>query len=466
LSKNLKTTLLPQKNNPMNRLKILIFTTGLLLCSCFVQAFTQSAPTPPMGWNSYNCFGATVTGGEMRANAKMMAVHLKDVGWQYVVVDYCWSYPHVGALNNPPQTDDFEPRLAMDAYGRLLPALDRFPSAADGLGFKALGDYIHSLGLKFGIHVMRGIPRQAVAEDTPIFDSNYSAADIVDRDSECEWLDNMYGLNFENEGSQDYYNSLFKLYASWGVDYVKVDDILAHGPYHDRDIEALRKAIDQCGREMVLSLSPGAAPIDRAEHLKANANMWRMSPDFWDQWPKLVKMFDLAEQWYPHVGAGTWPDADMIPIGKLSLRGPEGPERRSRFTQNEQRTLWALWSIFRSPLMYGGDLTQMRPFELEMMRNEEMLYINQQSANNRPLFRRGNHIAWTADDPQSDDIFLAVFNLGEDDLTPVYVPLDDLGLFGTVRVRDIFWKTDLDPVETAFLPVVGKHEGRLYRLSP
>ncbi len=170
-----------------------------------------------MGWNSYDCFGAAVNESEIKGNARMMEIHLKHAGWEYVVIDYCWYFPHVGALNNPPQTEDFKPALPMDNYGRLLPAIDRFPSAIDGDGFKEIGDYIHGLGLKFGIHIMRGIPREAVARKLPIKGSSYTADQITDYSS-CSWLNHMYGLDMDKPGAQEYYNSLFDLYAHWGVD--------------------------------------------------------------------------------------------------------------------------------------------------------------------------------------------------------------------------------------------------------
>lgn len=265
-----------------------IITIGLSILSSMLFAQENNlAQAPPMGWNSYNCFGATVTESEVKANADMMAVHLKDFGWEYIVVDYCWSYPFIGALNNPPQTESFEPNLSMDEYGRLLPALDRFPSAANGNGFKPLADYVHSKGLKFGIHVMRGIPRQAVAWKTPVLNASVNAAEIADTSSICRWLDHMYGVDGSRQGAQEYYDSLLQLYAEWGVDYIKVDDMIAP-IYHQWEIEAIRKAIDKTNREIVFSLSPGNnVPIIHAKHLQQHSNLWRISADFWDEWPQL-----------------------------------------------------------------------------------------------------------------------------------------------------------------------------------
>ncbi len=261
-----------------------------------LSAKTDVALTPPMGWNSYNCYGATVTEKEMMENALMMSVHLKEYGWQYVVVDYCWYYPFPGAMNNPPQTRDFKPGLTMDGNGRLLPSVERFPGSAGNIGFKPLADYIHGLGLKFGIHVMRGVPREAVAKKLPVMGTTITADMIANTSDTCKWLNSMYGIDMTRDGAQAYYNSLFELYASWGVDYVKVDDIAT--PYHAPEIEAVRKAIDNCGRPMVLSLSPGDdMPSEQAEHVKKYANMWRISADFWDDWESLKKQFELCNKW-------------------------------------------------------------------------------------------------------------------------------------------------------------------------
>lgn len=426
--------------------------------------FKNWAQTPPMGWNSYDCFGAAVNEAEVRGNARMMQVHLKDAGWEYVVVDYCWYYPEVGALNNPPQTDNFKPSLPMDKFGRLQPAVDRFPSAADGHGFRALGDYIHSLGLKFGIHIMRGIPREAVAKKMPIKGVKFTADQIADTTSVCAWLNHMYGVDMDKPGAQEYYNSLLEMYAEWGVDYIKVDDISS--PYSGKEVAAVRIALDKTGRPIVLSLSPGGnIPIEMAWHMKENANMWRISGDFWDNWEKLKHQFDLVYKWQEHIGPGGWPDADMIPIGLLNRRGPDnGLPRYSNFTDVEKYTLMSLWCICRSPLMYGGDLMMMRPMELDLLTNREVLEINQNSTNNRQLFRRENHVAWVADISGSNDKYLAIFNLGEDAENPIHVSLSELGFNNKVEIRDLWRKKDLGEFEKDFSSLVQPHGSRLYKL--
>ena len=427
------------------------------------QYFKGWAKTPPMGWNSYDCFGATVTEQEIKDNAKIMEVHLKEFGWQYVVVDYCWFFPYPAAMNNPAQTFGFNPSLPLDEYGRLLPTIDRFPTAINNLGFKPLADYVHSLGLKFGIHVMRGIPREAVAKKLPVFGTKFTADQIANIRDSCNWLNTMYGVDMTKPGAQEYYNSLFELYASWGVDFVKVDDIAS--PYHYAEIEAVRKAIDHCKRPMVLSLSPGDYIVGKqAEHVKAHANMWRISSDFWDNWKSLSDQFELCHNWEKYIGQGNWPDADMIPIGLLSRRGPNGEQRRSNYTENEKTTLMTLYAIFRSPLMYGGDLTLMMNPERKLLTNKAVLEVNQNSLNNRQLFRHVDQIAWIADVPGSSDKYLAVFYLGDYPTEEISVSLSEMGLKSKCKVLDLWKSREIGVFESVVKFSVSTHGAGLYRI--
>lgn len=365
--------------------------------------FHTWAPAPPMGWNSWDNFATTITEDQTKAQADYMAAQLRTHGWTYIVVDIQWYEP--GAKSHAYRADA---KLVMDAYGRLQPAANRFPSAADGSGFTALATYVHDLGLKFGVHLMRGIPRQAVEQNLPVYGTNgICAADIADTASTCPWNPDMYGVDMTKPGAQAYYDSVFNLFAAWGVDYVKVDDISR--PYHDHvaEIEAIRHAIDQTGRPIVLSLSPGATALDAADHVATHANLWRISDDFWDRWLPVREQFTRLAAWNPHRRDGAWPDADMLPFGTLVLG-----ERTTRFTPDEQRTVMTLWSIARSPLMHGGDLTRTDAFTLSLLTNDEVLAVNQHSSHNRPLFESDDFIAWTADATAdaTGAKYLAVFN--------------------------------------------------------
>lgn len=421
----------------------------------------QYAVTPPMGWNSWDCYGASVREDEVRGNAEYMAEHLKAFGWDYVVVDIQWYEP--GA--NSSQYRPFVP-LEMDEYSRLLPAVGRFPSAADGQGFKPLADYVHSLGLKFGIHIMRGIPRQAVHADTPILGTSATARSIAHPNSICPWNTDMYGVDAKKDGAQQYYNSLFDLYASWGVDFVKVDDIAASRLYgiHLDEIQLIHNAIDQCGRPMVLSLSPGPAPLEHAEALADHANMWRMTDDYWDLWHLLHDMFERCEKWAPHVAAGAWPDCDMLPLGHLGIRSVDGgaSDRWTRFTRDEQVTMMSLWAIFRSPLMFGGEMRDNDEWTLSLLTNEEVLELHRNGRGARQLYREADRIAWTA---QGEDgsVYVALFNAGEQNDT-VSVSLSQLGLAGAQHVRDLWKREDLGVLDELSFSLP-PHSSLLLKLS-
>ena len=364
------------------------------------------AQYPPMGWNSWDCYGAAVTEATVRANADYMAKNLKQYGWEYVVVDIQWYQPTASSHAYEPFS-----RLCMDAYGRLQPAENRFPSAANGLGFKPLADYVHSLGLKFGIHIMRGLPRMAAHERLPIADSDFRCDQAADPNSVCAWNPDMYGLRADLPAARAYYDSIFRLYASWGVDYVKCDDIAREYPRCEREIEIISAACRNCGRDIVLSLSPGPAPLEHAEHLKKHANLWRITDDFWDEWRLLAAMFERAEKWCVHAGPGHWPDADMLPVGALRQCYEKGDW--THFTQAEQRAMMTLWCMLRSPLMIGGDLPKNDEFTLKLLTNQAVLDIEKTSWCAHPLYTTAEECAWIAPRRDGQGAYAAVFNLSD-----------------------------------------------------
>lgn len=399
--------------------------------------FQKWALTPPMGWNSWDCYGPTVVESEVKANADYMAEHLAMHGWEYVVVDIRWFVENdkAGGYN---QTN---PIYVIDKYGRYTPATNRFPSAADGEGFKPLADYIHAKGLKFGIHLMRGVPKLAVQRKLPVLGTDGITCDMIaNNDSTCTWLRDNMKVDWTKPGAQEYYNSCFDLYASWGVDFVKIDDLSR--PYHTAEIEMIRNAIDRCGRPMVLSVSPGETPVEKAAHVKTHANMWRTVDDFWDNWSQLNYQFQVCEKWAPYIAPGTWPDADMLPLGKISIRGERGAERWTGFTTDEQKTMMNLWTIFKSPLMFGGDLPQNDKATNALLTNDRVLYMHHYSANNRQLLRtENNQVVWTADDPANGDKFVALFNLGGSEFVNTK---DALYRSGTISYLTTGYATDVE----------------------
>lgn len=420
------------------------------------------APAPPLGWNSWDCYGAAVTEDEIRGNAEYMAKHLKAFGWSYITVDIQWYEP--GAHSS--QYRPFVP-LVMDGYSRLMPAENRFPSAAGGQGFKPLADYVHSLGLQFGIHIMRGIPRQAVHAASPIKGTSVSvtARNIAHTNSICPWNTDMYGVDASKEGAQAYYDSLFELYAAWGVDLVKVDDIAASKLYgtHRPEIALISHAIQRCGRPMVLSLSPGPAPVEHSDFFVEHANMWRMTDDFWDQWPLLRGMFDRCRAWQGIPQAGSWPDCDMLPLGHIGIRSVDGggADRWTRFTRDEQLTMMSLWSIFRSPLIFGGELRDNDEWTLALLTNREVLRMHRESRNARETIRQGDLIVWTAEHPEGFS-YAAVFNVGESPL-PLDLPLERIGLSGVAAGSELWSGAPAKLAADVLHTTVPPHGVRLYR---
>ncbi len=372
---------------------------------------------PPMGWNSWDCYGAAVNEEQLLGNAEYMRDNLKEFGWEYVVCDIQWSEPNAKSTEYNAFTE-----LCMDEYSRLIPATNRFPSSAGGKGFKPIADKIHAMGLKFGIHIMRGIPRQAVHRNTSVICEGITARDIAQNYSVCPWNTDMYGIDYRKKGAQEYYDSIFKLYADWDVDYIKCDDIAntefkPYAPYSAKEeIEMIRKAIDNCGRKMVLSLSPGPAPVSEHKHLSENAELWRMSGDFWDKWDRIIEMFDLCRKWAPYVTDGAYPDCDMLPVGRLCITKDNPQGRWTNFTENEQITMLSLWSIFRSPLMIGAEMRDNDEFTLNLLTNREILTMNKKSRNAREILLTENESVWLADSIDGGR-YCAVFNLSDNENT-------------------------------------------------
>ena len=414
------------------------------------------APTPPMGWNSWNSFATTINEEQALENARIMAQKLLPSGYDIFTVDIQWYEPNATGYDYRKDAN-----LSMDEYGRLLPAPNRFPTANGGKGFKALADQIHKMGMKFGIHVMRGIPRQAVKMNTPILGTSLRAQDVADTSSTCMWNGDMYGVDMTKPGAQEYYNSIFKLYASWGVDFVKMDDMSRPYDKNWREIEAAHKAIQVSGRAITLSLSPGETDLKWASHVPHYAQMWRISDDFWDEWKLLKEQFQRLENWNPVMAANAWPDADMLPLGRLAMG-----ERDTKFTPDEQQTLMTLWSIARSPLIMGGDLRRLDAATLALLTNPEVLAVNQKSHQNRPHRADQGTRIWSAQANGARPVhYLALFNT-EDKPVTLEFDLSRLNLGDkTVALRDLWKRSDLAPARGVIRQALAPHASALLRVE-
>lgn len=439
-------------------------------------------PAPPLGWNSYDAYGLTITEAQFKANVDWFHHHLQPYGWQYVVIDADWYLAHP---DTPGHLD-----YTLSPHGRFQPALNRFPSAAGNRGFKPIADYAHSLGLKFGIHIIRGIPREAVEKNLPIAGSTYHAADAANRSDICRWNADTYGVQ-DNPAGQAWYDSIVRLFADWGVDFLKVDCIAS--PYKAGEIRMIAAAIKKSGRAIVLSLSPGPTPLDQAANVTQYAQLWRISNDFWDLWtsphdqygfPQSLKdQFKYLAEWEPYAGPGHWPDADMLPIGYLGPRAGWGPSpRQSRLTHTEQRTLITLWSIARSPLIVGANLTRMDPATESLLTNPEILAVDQYTTGNHPILETGKAgeiakgggsaqndaiVIWTA--LEGVDHIIAVFNRSNVPATVDTAPWKKLGSqFGldkpVYRVRDLWQRKDLGR-RSSLSVTLPPHGAAIFRLS-
>jgi len=405
---------------------------------------TILAPTPPMGWNSWNSFATTITEAQALETAAIMAEKLLPFGYDVFTVDIQWYEPEARSYNY-----NAKPVPTMDGHGRVTPALNRFPSAANGVGFAELARQVHGLGLKFGIHIMRGIPRLAVELNLPVLGTSARARDIADTTSICSWNPDMYGVDMSRPGAQAYYDSIFALYAEWGVDFIKMDDMSRPYDAHAAEVEAAHHAIVKTGRPMLLSLSPGETPLIRAEHVRDHAQLWRISDDFWDEWAMLEAQFVRLENWNPWRRPGAWPDADMLPLGRLALG-----DRDTRFTPAEQQTVMTLWAIARSPLIMGGDLRHLDAPTLALLTNREVLAVNQASTDNQPHFVMDGTRVWTAR-AVNGDAYLALFNTGKAE-REVGFKLAPLGL-DSAEVTDLWTEQALGSHTGSFSATLPSH---------
>lgn len=416
-------------------------------------AVAALTPRPPLGWNSFDCYGCAATMRDLLPNLEALAARLQPSGYEYFVVDNGWfaEYDIAPGERYPRETHATAVRL--DPYGRYLPSTHSFPE-----GLQPLIDRTHALGLKFGLHLMRGIPRQAVELNLPVYGTPYRARDIADTSSVCRWCPYNYGVDMGKPGAQAFYDALVGLLAGWGVDLIKADDITG---YPD-EIVALADAITRCGRPIVLSLSPGG-DTDR-QHLATyrRANLLRTTRDIWDNRLSLDRAFAAWRAWQDVGGDGFWPDLDMIPFGHLVVWRPratappdlgdaesaalsgKGYERMSQLTRDQQYTFITMRALAASPLFMGGDLPTTDDFSFALLTNPAMLACNQNGVAGRLVHDAAGVEVWrTPERGAGASGWLGIFNRTQERRT-VALTGADLGLpTGQPRLRDIWRDRDL-----------------------
>jgi alpha-galactosidase len=441
---------MPRINRISTRIALLLFAS-LSVAAIALQAQTL-APTPPMGWNSWDAYGLTIDEADFKANVKVLA-SIKQYGWQYAVIDEGWY------MEDPFGGKVEKDKFVFDAYGRLIPALNRFPDAANGAGLKPLADWVHGQGLKFGIHLVRGIPREDVVKNTPIAGSKFTAAAAGDTSDVCPWDQGNYGVR-DNAAGQAWYDSMIALYAGWGVDFLKVDCI-SDRPYKVSEIRQVAAAIKKTGRPIVLSLSPGPTALDHAAEVAQYSQLWRISDDHWDVWSHVpedgkgefpmgtLQAFSRLVNWRGYVRPGSWPDEDMLPIGSLTPHPGWGEPRESRLTHDEARTEFTLWAITRSPLILGANLTKLDDFTRSLITNKDVLEMNQGAHSTHPIITLPPELrkvrAWIASEEADGNPprYLALFNL-DDQPIHIQAKLADLSAeLKGVQLRDLWEPKDL-----------------------
>lgn len=396
------------------------------------------AQQPPMGWNSFDSYGCAANEEVTLENLEVFAQRLKPAGYEYFVIDNGW----FGEYSIPPDArfprESHASDVRIDEYGRYIPAKVSFPN-----GLTPIIDRVHALGLKFGIHVMRGISRKAVELNTPIKGTPYHARDVANVNDTCVWCHYNYGVDMDKPGAQAFYNSWVDLLAEMGVDFIKADDIV---PY-PREIVAIADAIEQCGRDIVLSLSPGRLATPENIDIYRRANMVRITHDIWDRRADLDKCFEAWERFAGTEKPGFWPDLDMICLGHLQVWRPReehsdaatdddlvgaGFDRMDRYTLDQKQTFMATRAMAATPLFMGGALPTTDETVFSLITNAEMIACNQNGVMGRKIHEEGPLQIWKT--PEKDapgSGWLGLFNRS-DSAIHAEISLETIGLQDSV----------------------------------
>ncbi len=375
-------------------------------------AKTVLAQTPPLGYNSYDSYNVNAYEAVMLKEIDAFIEKFAPVGYEYFVIDNGWfSTPKSTQFEGYlcPTAGSGPQEVVVDEYGIVTPSQLFFPN-----GLKPMVDKLHAKGLKFGVHLMRGIPKLAVEKNLPIKGTKYTAKDIYTTNGDCGWCPYMHGVDMKKPGAQEFYNSVFKQFAEWGIDFVKVDDV-THFP---AEIEGYVKAIENCGRPMVLSLSAGGDSNVKYLETYKKTNMVRTTKDIWDEQIALDRSFESMRKWQGLEQEGFWPDLDMIPFGELCiLRRPElnkRPANKSeeefmgkmhhwcKFTDPQKETFMTQRAIAASPIMIGGSMINMDEHSVKLLTHSEMLGCVKNGVHGKLILEKDSIELWCAPKANAD----------------------------------------------------------------
>ena len=457
---------------PMNRL----FINAALILVVSIRALTASAATsealaqtPPMGWNSFDSYGVYLHEQAALANLEAMAEKLLPYGYEYFVIDNGWFGEYTLQEGTIFPAEKHAHDIRIDEYGYFLPSEVYFPN-----GLKPIVERCHDLGLKFGVHLMRGIPRKAYEMNLPIKGTRYTARDIADTnpDENCKWCHYCYAVDMSKPGAQEWYDGLIEHVASIGVDMIKYDDIVAHPD----EVEAVAKAIDKTDRPILLSLSPGNTVDPDAIDFFRMSNMVRVTPDVWDEQKYIDLCFEAWRKWQGKEQPGFWIDMDMIPFGQLQLMSPpssdvkktvmdkgdialagKGVNRICQLSRDQMETFITIRAMAASPLMMGGDLPSLDMFSLSLITDVDMLACNQNGVMGSLIYAKDDIEVWKTEKKGSAQVaWVAIFNRSEV-VKPIVLSAAKLGLkeISSIRLRNIWKKAKLDLNELVKIPING-----------
>ncbi|HEV2325895.1 MAG TPA: glycoside hydrolase family 27 protein [Terracidiphilus sp.] len=413
--------------------------------------------TPILGWSSWSFLRKHPTAAQMKAQALALRNSgLEKIGYEYVNLDDFW-YQCPGSQG---------PNV--DAYGRWLTDASKFPAQGDTNGIKVVADYIHRLGLKFGIYVTPGISRQAVHRNTPIKGTSYTAAEIAETSVEEDNYNckGMVRINYNQPGAQEYTNSWVELFAAWGVDFIKLDGVKnSNAP----DVQAWSNAIRHSGRPMVLDVTQGNFTSAIAPTLMKYANQWVFAPDVecyrcekggssypLTSWANVANRFNFVAESQPYVRPGAFNDYDSIEVGNGSNDGLTPAERQSQIS---------LWALGASPLILGVDLTQLDPADLQKyLKNSAVLAVDQDSIAAKRVRNSGDRQVF-AKREQNGDTIVGLFNTGAK-AEEVSVPASAAGLAENESGYSItnLWTGESTKTRSTIRAVVPSHGIVLYRV--
>lgn len=399
----------------------LLVITLMAIAPANVPANQPIAPKPPLGWNSFDSYGVYLHEKAALANLEAMGEHLAPYGYEYFVIDNGWFGEYVLKPGTLYPLEKHASDVRINEFGHVIASKTYFPG-----GLKPIIDRCHELGLKFGIHMMRGIPRKAYDQNLPIKGTPYRARDIADTNpkNNCTWCLYNYGVDMTKPGAQEWYDGLIQHLADMGVDMIKYDDIV---PF-PAEVEAVAKAIAKTGKPILLSLSPGGQVDPAAIKSFQMAHMLRVTKDVWDEAHYLDECFDAWGKWTGKQADNFWIDMDMVPFGQLLMMSPEievagddneaavrlagkGYRRWQQFSQDQMFTFITLRALSASPLMIGGDLPTLDGFSLRLLTDPDMLACNQNGVMGKLVSAQDGIEVWmTPEKRRPDKGWIGVFN--------------------------------------------------------